>query len=306
MISAKLFIPGCYPLPRLAATSLLTAALCGVTLAGMSDIINFRPNRMTDEEYARRRAELRERYGDSSREAGVRREQELARLFYVSGRTMEELARDEGKRPRWISYQVVFGRFVDFAVGSADPKSVFGQNTINEWRFRTLFAQTDTKGNERQRFLAVLDALGLPSAKPRDLVKEIAAHVLADGKFHPFADLVAALDADPDAVDAALKKAGKDKCKLETRLAGKSFKFRLFKQERPIAADEIAEKLGPIVQDMLTEGKKGPARISGYAVTILANRLQKLLAEWTSKAGQMRAPSTPNASREKSRKDDKK
>jgi hypothetical protein len=39
-----------------------------------SDVVILR-NRMTVEEYTRRRAELRERYGDNAREAGVRREQ---------------------------------------------------------------------------------------------------------------------------------------------------------------------------------------------------------------------------------------
>jgi hypothetical protein len=192
------------------------------------------------------------------------------------------LAKSEDKRPRWISYQVVFGRFLDFAVGSADPKSVFGQNMPKEFQFRTLYAQTDPSGNERQRFTAVLDLLAKPSAiVSRDLAKDIAAGQFADGKWHPLADLATAFDEDPKVVTGALEKLGKgSKCKLETKAVGNSFKFRLFKQERPIAVEEIAEKLGPIVKDLLTEGKKGPARINGMAVTVLANRLQKLLDEW--------------------------
>jgi hypothetical protein len=51
--------------------------------------------RMPEEVYERERTRLREIYGDSSKEAGARFEQELAKLFYRSGWTQEELAKKE-------------------------------------------------------------------------------------------------------------------------------------------------------------------------------------------------------------------
>jgi hypothetical protein len=237
---------------------------------------------MTVEEYTKRRAELRERYGDNAREAGIRREQELARLFYVSGWSERELAEQEGVGKTTVHQWIAFGRFLDFALVAGATKSQNGLKTIKAKPFRTLYAQTDPSGNERQRFTAVLDMLAAPSSTvPRDLAKDIEAGQFVDGKWHLLADLATAFDEDPKVATAALEKLGKgSKHKLETKAVGNSFKFRLFKQERPIAVQEIAEKLGPIVKDLLTEGKKGPARINGMAVTVLANRLQKLLDEW--------------------------
>jgi hypothetical protein len=53
--------------------------------------------RMKESAYDQERARLRGLYGDSRKEAGARFEQALAKLFHVSGWTLEELARKEGK-----------------------------------------------------------------------------------------------------------------------------------------------------------------------------------------------------------------
>ena len=51
---------------------------------------------MSDYEYDAERARLRETYGDTAEEAGVKFEQALARLFHRSGWTQQKLADKRG------------------------------------------------------------------------------------------------------------------------------------------------------------------------------------------------------------------
>ena len=84
----------------------------------MSDVVPLNHNRrLTPEEYEQERLSLRETYGDSKRGAGVRYEQELARLFARSGWTQEELAKKEGRSQNYVSAHLCFGRFVKFIAG---------------------------------------------------------------------------------------------------------------------------------------------------------------------------------------------
>jgi transcriptional regulator with XRE-family HTH domain len=244
-------------------------------------------NRMSETELDEALKRVAETYGGNRREAGNRYEQELARAFHRSGWKQEDLAKKVGKSQSSIEQSLRFGRFLDFTATAVNQESVY--SSLSENAFRTYWRQTDKReGNDRIRFLAVLKLIEAkadpnapqPAKAPADLAKDIAAGQFADGKWHLLADLATAFDEDSTVVDAALKKISKNKCKLETKAYGNSFKFRLFKQERPIAIEEIAEKLGPIVKALFVEGKKGPARISGANVTIHASRLQKLLDEW--------------------------
>jgi transcriptional regulator with XRE-family HTH domain len=117
-----------------------------------SDVVILR-NRMTH-------AELRERYGGSSREAAVRYEQELARLFVASGWSLAELAEKEGVSKSRIGSMITFGRFLDFASATTASESENSLETLSERRFRTLYQRTDhSEVNERIRFRAVLELL---------------------------------------------------------------------------------------------------------------------------------------------------
>jgi hypothetical protein len=53
--------------------------------------------------------------GDKRADAPAKYDQALASLFYRSGWTQEELAKKEGKSQRWISYHLLFGRFLHFS-----------------------------------------------------------------------------------------------------------------------------------------------------------------------------------------------
>jgi hypothetical protein len=54
-------------------------------------------------------------------EAGIRWEQELARLFVRSGWTQEELVKREGKSKGWIDQRLRFGRFLNFPTMVGNP-----------------------------------------------------------------------------------------------------------------------------------------------------------------------------------------
>jgi hypothetical protein len=113
-------------------------------------------NQMTLDQYREARATLRGLYGDSKREAGVRYEQELSRLFYRSGLRAEDLAKEEGKSQGTVYKLLKFGRFLDFFEGTENSqKLLFG---LNYGRFDNCWRQTKEKG-EGPRFREVLRML---------------------------------------------------------------------------------------------------------------------------------------------------
>jgi hypothetical protein len=107
--------------------------------------------RMTERKYDRERAELTATYGQSNIEAAAKRDQALAKLFYRSGWTLEELEKKEGLGKSRMEQCVRFGRFLDFSTMVEFPKN------FTERRFRAYWQKTDPKAtNERIRFKAVL------------------------------------------------------------------------------------------------------------------------------------------------------
>lgn len=256
----------------------------------ISSTITTARNVMSDEEFDRRYAELRRTYGDSTREAGVRREQELARFFYVSGKTQENIAERTGVFRTTVGRRILFGQFLDFE--PAGSKSNSALKTLNERRFRELWQQTEAAGkNDRQRFRAVLDLLAQDAtlAKARSGKVDLSRSILddhshfADGKWHDATALAEALGEAKDIADAALEKLGTHKtykCKLETKPAGTSYKFRIFRQHDPVSIIELVEELSPIIEDLKNLGKRDRARYSPAQITEAAGRLQKLLDKW--------------------------
>jgi hypothetical protein len=104
---------------------------------------------------------LRGLYGDSRKEAGARYEQALAKLFYVSGWTLNELAKKEGKVKSRITQMLIFGRFIGFLESSTMvEESLNVPLGLTERRFRNFWDQTEGRHgaavNERVRFREVL------------------------------------------------------------------------------------------------------------------------------------------------------
>jgi hypothetical protein len=125
----------------------------------MTNVHQFTGGRMTDAQYEKERTELRETYGDNRRQAGVRWEQELAKLFARTGWTTEELAAKEGKTYNFVMKQLRFGRFLNFGTTVPNVESLL--SNLPERRFRRYWQRTcDGSGtrksyNERQRFTEV-------------------------------------------------------------------------------------------------------------------------------------------------------
>lgn len=64
----------------------------------------------------------------------------LARLFFLSGWTQEELATIEGKSKQWVDFRLRFGRFLNF---SGFPTRVGKGKSLSERRFCGYWERTD-------------------------------------------------------------------------------------------------------------------------------------------------------------------
>ena len=107
---------------------------------------------------------------NSSLEAGAKRDQALAKLFYRSGWTLVELAKVEAKSKSAIDRQMRFGRFLTNSPTGENPEIPLSK--LTERRFRDYWSRTD-KGetNERIRFGEVLRLIdGTNSPAPVDTI----------------------------------------------------------------------------------------------------------------------------------------
>ena len=105
-------------------------------------------------DYEHDRAAIRETYGDSSQQAGAKRDQALAKLFYRSGWMQEELAKVEGVTQKTISQRLLFGRFLNFIPAGINLETAHFK--LTEGAFQRNWKRIDkNETNERIRFGAV-------------------------------------------------------------------------------------------------------------------------------------------------------
>lgn len=249
----------------------------------MAEVISLR--RMNEAQYDTERAELRETYGTSSREASAKRDQALATLFYRSGWTQEELAKKEGKSQDWVSLRVRFGRFLNFTTTVVSSEIV--PNNLSEGKFRSFWAQTDAP-DERDRFHEVIKALQRETLIRQSNRPKIGSEIVAqfaDGKWHALAKIAKALDTDEDHVSDTLctmqRLRGTYGCRAEKKIVGTHLEYRLFKTDKTVTSTELVEKLSPILKGIEAQGKKTLATWSPTAIAILAHQLRQLLNEWS-------------------------
>ena len=239
---------------------------------------------MTEQEYDKERARLRELCDDNSVEAAAKRDQTLADLFYRSGWTQEKLAKKEDKGQQWVSDRVCFGRFLNFAnslEAQSLPKNLSAKKFLDIWEEQTV----QKERNDRIRFQAMLKILrsGSITAARRPSIGKSIKERFADGKWHSLDTIVEAVRADKEHVLATIKgmsSNGHFGCKVERKRVGTNTEFRIFKKEKTISLDELIEKLAPIIKELKAEGKKNMATMSPATVAHLAGKLSNLLDEW--------------------------
>lgn len=250
-----------------------------------SNVVNI--GRMTVADYERERAALRETYGENSTEAAAKRDQALAKLFYRSGWTQEELADKESKSPQWISYRVRFGRFLQFSTTVEKFETL--PSNLTERRFRSYWERTEkSEGNERARFLSVARLMQEDTVlrqKNRPKIGPMIVEQFGDGKWHSLASIAGAIEAPEEHIVETLRTMealrGTYGARCERKKVGTSSSYRIFRQTRMISSAELKTKLTPLVEGLKAEGRKNMATMSTATVAHLAGSLQLLLDEWT-------------------------
>jgi len=69
----------------------------------------------------------------------------------------------------------------------------------------------------------------------------------------------------------------------ERREVGTGTKYRLFREAKKVGTDEMVEKLRPLIEKLMAEGKKNMATMSPPTVLYLAGMIQKQIDEWSGK-----------------------
>lgn len=246
-----------------------------------SSVISFSPARMSERDYDRERQRIRDLFGDSKSDAGTRWEQALAQLFFRSGWTQGELAAKEHKSQSWVQYQLRFGRFLDFL---GDTTVVV---SVTEGSFRKFWEQTEGS-SERRRFQQVKEMITAQdragTGRNRNvLMDEIREHY-SNGKWHGTDVIAKRLDKEQDQVErvlAASTSRGSRKYKVERRRRGRDYQYRIFPLEKTVSSVELAEKLGPLVDQLKAQGRKNMATIAITLIAEIASEMQQMLDEWT-------------------------
>ena len=127
----------------------------------------------------------------------------LTALFYRSGWTQEELAKKENKSQRWVSYQLCFGRFLNFSTVVLNPE--FTLPMLTERQFRSFWDRTN--GDERIRFREIINLIKEEAAFRRSNRPKIGKDLVqryADGKWHTAGAMAKGLSTDEDHIVTTL------------------------------------------------------------------------------------------------------
>jgi transcriptional regulator with XRE-family HTH domain len=238
---------------------------------------------MSEAQFDAERAKLRER-GETSVQRTARWEQDLARLFYRSGWTQEELAKKEGKSQSQIDRLLRFGRFLHLPPPGVNLENL--PNNLTERHFRNYWEQT-SGASEGPRFREVLRMIQqdttLAKSHTNYRIGPSIVKQFADGKWHKLDTIVAHAAAPAQDIWRTLnqmRRKGSYGAKCESEKVGKSFQFRIFKQEKMVSVQELTEKLGPLIKGLEAEGKKSPATTSPGTVARLTALLKRHIEEW--------------------------
>jgi hypothetical protein len=146
---------------------------------------------MTDQQFDEQLAKINAAFGA----AEACRDQELARLFHDCGWTQERIAQKVGKKQQWVSYRLLFARFLDYNHGC---KTQIPGETLTERRFRASWGKT--KGKEPERFRQVVQLLNedVPPGYLNQLhkpgIRPAIINLCRDGQRRTRKEVAAALD----------------------------------------------------------------------------------------------------------------
>ena len=149
--------------------------------------------KMTEAAYRVRRTLINERVEAQQERVAAYRDQELAKLFYDSGWTQQELADKEGKSKKWVDFRTRFGRFINWANIAKGTTGTFRQvlpTNFTERSFRALWEQTSgTK--EDARFRKVLNMIkeGESYYTPREKTRIKIVDACSDGELRSIEEI---------------------------------------------------------------------------------------------------------------------
>jgi hypothetical protein len=242
--------------------------------------------RMSADDYRLEREEIRATYGESSVEAGAKRDQALAALFYRSGWTQEDLAKAEGCSRPIITRRLLFGRFLAFVPSGHIPPI---PSNLSERRFRSYWERTDkAEGNERKRFLEVQRLLQTETVVRSPRRDGLGVKIVAefgDNKWHKLETIAAHVEQPPESLIDLLSNMG---CKnnnwgvvlCERKPVGAkdgTWKYRIIRGGEKIDLPALRQELAPILEELEYQGAQHTARYSPSAVLQCAHRIRKLL-----------------------------
>lgn len=247
----------------------------------MSDMQNIIPisGRMSEPEYEAERRRLRDTYGDSRRDAGIRWEQALAVLFFRSGWTQDHLAAKEGKSQKWVDFNLRFGRFL----ANSDISTT--GSSLTERAFRQYWEQTDVTLAERARFREVerLMAENPIETKQENTIKTAIRRSYIDGKWHR-AHTIAEDIGEPSAEVAkaleVMHRRPSTRYKCERKGGKASYSYRFFPIEKTVGLAELTEKLTPLIRELRSQAKTNMATVAISVFGSVAAQMQQLLDEW--------------------------
>lgn len=108
--------------------------------------------------------------------------------------------------------------------------------------------------------------------------------VAADGEWHDPDTIAKLIGANADDVEKMFLRIRRDGTKpriaCEAKQVGTKFHYRMFNTERMVRVSELTEKLGPLVEGVIAEGKKNVATVSFGHLKRLGALLQRHLDEW--------------------------
>ncbi len=159
---------------------------------------------------------------------------------------------------------------------------------IREGALLSVWEQTDSNDDEAERFAEALELLEQQAtdrtAKPSRILGDRIMARFADSEWHALDAIAAGLgvgQAEAKATLEQMRLRGAYRSKCEHKQVGLRWHYRIFRQDKLVSTAELIEKLGPIVDELLRQGKTNAATVSIGTVGSCGAQIKRLLDEWS-------------------------